>query len=406
MQIEKFTTGVLITSTLFSSTALSARDDWTVWLPETAAVPFIFSTETLGTTIGVAGLIKGVGQPNAGLVVSGLVSDKGSSITYLNYSNFQVGDFWLLGFDAYNGKYAGYDYFLGDGGDNDSAFESKIKTDGEEDRYNFSMRYIVPWGAAAYKGASAAMNPNRTVRGASPATSGITAINFEPFFHRRVLDTPESNHVPDSTWGMKFGFDWDNRNDVRNPSLGARFKLDITHSPSTSDGTQWTTVEIEQSHFFDLGEWKDVFKRQVLALDMYIADTPTWNDCETGQCQRPPEYAGITLGGLYRLRGYSAERFHGRSAIHYSAEYRVMPEWQPLGSLPVFNWYNVPWWQWVAFIDAGRVADEYNFKTLHTDMKWNAGAGVRFQIEGIVVRTEMAFGGEEGLFRVMVNQPF
>lgn len=407
MQVKRLVKlGVLCVSAFFTSVGVSARNDWTLWIPETAAVPFAFSTQTLGLTVGAAGIIKGIGQPNTGLILSGLVSDKGSSITFLSYNNLQVGDAWLLGLDAYNGKYAGYDYYIGDQGSNDSSYDDKIKTDGEEARYNFTMRYILPWGSASDDRARSAMNPNRTIEGSTPASSGITTLKIQPFYHRRTLDVPEAAHIPESTAGVRVGLDWDNRNDVRNPTLGSRFQVDLTHSPSTSDGTTWSTIELEHSNYFDFGNWQGVFQEQVLALDMYLADTPTWNDCDNGLCQRPPEYAGITLGGLYRLRGYSGERFHGRSAVHYSAEYRVLPEWQPLSSLPVFNWYDVPWWQWVAFADVGRVADEFNLKTLHTDLKWNVGAGIRFQVEGIVVRTEMAVGGEEGLFSVMVNQPF
>ena len=54
----------------------------------------------------------------------------------------------------------------------------------------------------------------------------------------------------------------------------------------------------------------------------------------------------------------------------------------------------------------GRVADNYNLNTLHDDMKWDVGGGVRFQVEGVVVRAELAKGGEESTFRVMINQPF
>ena len=83
-----------------------------------------------------------------------------------------------------------------------------------------------------------------------------------------------------------------------------------------------------------------------------------------------------------------------------------MPDWQPLEEWPIFNLYDVPWWQWVAFIDVGRVADEFSLSTLHEEMKWSSGGAIRFQVEGIVVRTEMSKGSEESLFRVMINQPF
>lgn len=81
----------------------------------------------------------------------------------------------------------------------------------------------------------------------------------------------------------------------------------------------------------------------------------------------------------------------------------MIPEWQPLSEWSAFNWYNVPWWQWVAFAVVGRVADSYNLSELHSDMKWSAGGAVRFQVEGVVVQTEMAWGSEESTFRVMVN---
>ena len=84
----------------------------------------------------------------------------------------------------------------------------------------------------------------------------------------------------------------------------------------------------------------------------------------------------------------------------------MLPEWQPLEDIPLINYYDLPWWQWVAFAEVGRVADEYDIKTLHTDMKWSLGGAVRFQVEGIVVRAELARGGDEGTFRVMINQPF
>ena len=58
------------------------------------------------------------------------------------------------------------------------------------------------------------------------------------------------------------------------------------------------------------------------------------------------------------------------------------------------------------FAEIGRVADEYDLKTLHTDMQWNLGLAARFQVEGIVVRAEYAKASDESAFRVMINQPF
>jgi outer membrane protein assembly factor BamA len=195
--------------------------------------------------------------------------------------------------------------------------------------------------------------------------------------------------------------DWDNRDSVRNPSKGSHTALTTTVGAQSWQSEElWTKVEFQNSQYFALGPLGELFDQQVLAFDFYTADTPNWNN------ERPPEQEQVSLGGLYRLRGYTSGRFHGRSAVHYSAEYRVIPEWQPLDEIPLLNYYDLPWWQWVFFAEAGRVADQYDLKTLHKDMKWNLGGAVRFQVEGIVVRAEYAQGADEGTFRVMINQPF
>ena len=58
------------------------------------------------------------------------------------------------------------------------------------------------------------------------------------------------------------------------------------------------------------------------------------------------------------------------------------------------------------FAEVGKVANEFDAQALHTDMHHTFGVGVRFEVENIVVRTELAFGSEDSEFWVMVNQPF
>ncbi|WP_375321653.1 hypothetical protein [Aliivibrio logei] len=386
----------------FFSNAFAEEDIWPTSLPETSAVPFMFSSESLGTTIGAAAVMKGVGQPQATLFAAGLYSNKGSYMTYLSANNFQVGHSWLVGANAYNANFKDMDYHLGSAGSNSSSVDDEVFTDGVESQYHLTANYILPIGNAKDIGAKAAYIPNREVKSYNPLESGVSSIELSPFYYSRVLSDVAGWDEPDANWGMKVNFDWDNRNSVRNTTHGSRTELDFTYSPETSAQEEWWTWEFQQSAFFDLGSLGDVINKQVLAFDFYVADTPSWQS----DSHQPPEYAGIKLGGLYRLRSYGSGRFHGRSAINYSAEYRVMPDWQPLEDWPIFNLYDVPWWQWVAFVDAGRVADEFSFSTLHDDMKWSVGGAIRFQVEGIVVRTELSKGTEESLFRVMINQPF
>ncbi|MDK9740201.1 hypothetical protein KI655_23155 [Vibrio sp. D404a] len=371
---------------------------------DSAFVPFYFSTETMGNTFGVAGVAKGVGQPQAALFGTALYSDKDSYVVFLSAFNYALSQNLLFSTQMYQARFNDNPYYLGDQGNNDSSDSDKTITDGMEQNYQAEFKYLLPWGNVAEHGLLGAFQPIKDVSFASPLESGVSSIIFTPFYTSRELK--EFNETEKAT-GFNLSFDWDNRDSTRNPTKGSHSMLKLTTGAEDwSEGDPWFKWTFQNSQYYALGPLGDWFDQQVLAFDFYTSDTPTWDNCSGQECARPPETEQARLGGLYRLRGYTGGRFHGRSAVHYSAEYRVLPDWQPLEDIPLINYYDLPWWQWVAFAEVGRVADEYDVKTLHTDMKWSLGGAVRFQVEGIVVRAELARGGDEGTFRVMINQPF
>jgi len=54
----------------------------------------------------------------------------------------------------------------------------------------------------------------------------------------------------------------------------------------------------------------------------------------------------------------------------------------------------------------GRVADRWNLQELHTNVKWDAGGGIRLMTAKVVVRADAAYS-EEGLhIWAMVGQAF
>ncbi|WP_039988239.1 BamA/TamA family outer membrane protein [Vibrio owensii] len=386
-------------ASLFLSPQLIAKEK------DSAFVPFYFSTETMGSTIGLAGVAKGVGQPQAALFGMGLYSEKDSYVGFLSAFNYALSPNLLFSTQMYQARFNDNPYYLGDQGSNNSSTEDKTVTNGDEENYKLEFKYLLPWGNVREHGLLGAFQPVRDVSFASPVDSGVSSIIFTPFYSSRELDI--YNDKKEEATGFSLTFDWDNRDSVRNTTRGSHTSFDLTTgAESLQSEDLWLKWEFQNSQYYSLGPLGDWFDQQVLAFDFYTADTPTWNKCDVLMCARPPEQEQVRLGGLYRLRGYTAGRYHGRSAIHYSAEYRVLPDWQPLDDIPLINYYDLPWWQWVAFVEVGRVADDYDLKTLHEDMKWNVGGAVRFQVEGIVVRAEMAKGADEGTFRVMINQPF
>lgn len=386
-------------ASLFLSSQLIAKEK------DSAFVPFYFSTETMGSTIGLAGVAKGVGQPQAALFGMGLYSEKDSYVGFLSAFNYALSPNLLFSTQMYQARFNDNPYYLGDQGSNNSSTEDKTVTNGDEENYKLEFKYLLPWGNVREHGLLGAFQPVRDVSFASPVDSGVSSIIFTPFYSSRELDI--YNDKKEEATGFSLTFDWDNRDSVRNTTRGSHTSFDLTTgAESLQSEDLWLKWEFQNSQYYSFGPLGDWFDQQVLAFDFYTADTPTWNKCDGLMCARPPEQEQVRLGGLYRLRGYTAGRYHGRSAIHYSAEYRVLPDWQPLDDIPLINYYDLPWWQWVAFVEVGRVADDYDLKTLHEDMKWNVGGAVRFQVEGIVVRAEMAKGADEGTFRVMINQPF
>ncbi|WP_394158334.1 BamA/TamA family outer membrane protein [Vibrio campbellii] len=386
-------------ASLFLSPQIVAKEK------DSAFVPFYFSTETLGSTVGLAGVAKGVGQPQAALFGMGLYSEKDSYVGFLSAFNYALSSNLLFSTQMYQARFNDNPYYLGEQGSNSSSTEDKTVTNGDEENYKLEFKYLLPWGNVREHGLLGAFQPVRDVSFASPVDSGVSSIIFTPFYSSRELDI--YNEKKEEATGFSLTFDWDNRDSVRNTTRGSHTSFDLTTgAESLQSEDLWLKWEFQNSQYYSLGPLGDWFDQQVLAFDFYTADTPTWNKCDGAVCARPPEQEQARLGGLYRLRGYTAGRYHGRSAIHYSAEYRVLPDWQPLDDIPLINYYDLPWWQWVAFAEVGRVADDYDLKTLHEDMKWNVGGAVRFQVEGIVVRAEIAKGADEGTFRVMINQPF
>ncbi len=410
--------GFLGTATLHASEELVTPS------PEMAGVPFVFSSEDWGLAYGAAGIITGIGQPQMSLFGTVIGSDNGTLMGYVGLYNLMIPgadqllfdlNIWKADFTETNYYQAGNTQFPGEqSGSNDSSFDNYIRTGAREQDIKLSAKYVLPIGAGTDGALPSIMKRNSGYDAAgiiwNPRLSGITTLEIQPFYQSQELEKYKSESVSDHVAGARFILEYDNRNSSHLPTHGSNTILTYTRDWGSSNRPEWSTIELEFSQFFDLGS-NDYMNQRVIGFNAWIADTPTWNDSTDingeRQFNRAPSYAGITLGGWDKLRGYSSQRFSGRSAISYSLEYRMMPSWQPLENMPVLGpLYEMPWWQWTLFADAGRVSDQFNLSELHDDMKLSVGGGIRFKVEGVTVRTEVASGSEDWYFRVFVNQPF
>ena len=390
-----------------------------------SAVPYVFKSEDWGTAGGASGIVKGLFQPQLAVFATGIVSDNGSWLGFVGMNNLMIPGFnqWLVDVNLLSSYYDETNYYVSghpgfpdeQAGSNDSSADNFIRTSGRESHYQFRLRYVLPIGGGTDGALAGLMHRKGETTSDScgqwnPFENGFTTLEFQPFYQRQDLGKAIPEEDDTTVTGLRIQLDYDNRDSSQEPTQGSHLKFTNTHGFENDTRASWSTWELGFSQFYNLGA-SALMREQVVALNAWVADTPTWNDMMTingeTEYRRPSSFAGISMGGLTRLRGYATNRFHGRSAVSYSAEYRVKPQWQPLQGVPLLgDWYDLPWWQWIVFVDVGRVADTFSASELHTDMKYNVGAGIRFKAEGVTGRVELAAGEEGSRLVAFINQPF
>ncbi len=166
------------------------------------------------------------------------------------------------------------------------------------------------------------------------ADSGVSSIIFTPYTARELEGL---NNTEEAT-GFSLALDWDNRDSTLQLQLKVlilTFKF-TTGAESWSNDDLWLKWTFQKQSVFRIRGLGDLFDQQVVALDFYTADTPILGITVLGRIARvhlrqnkldlvdcndwEAILVGVTTGVLQFIL----------------AEYRVIPDWQPLGDIP-FN---------------------------------------------------------------------
>jgi hypothetical protein len=241
----------------------------------------------------------------------------------------------------------------------------------------------------------------------NPWQSGLTYLELMPFYRSQHVDNDDVE-IEQATNGLEVSLFYDNRDIGSNPSQGQAVRLRLSRDFGALDSSDsWTSVGGEFDQYYSLGE-SGRWRQRVVALNAWTSYSPTWTLQADGRVDnRPPGFSGATLGGLWRLRAYPAQRFNDKAGIYYAAELRMIPEWNPMQYLPALQErVGVQWFQVVPFVEVGRVAPDWDFAELHQDMKWDAGVGIRAWAKGMVARVDLAYSEEGFGVQMMVSQPF
>ena len=194
-------------------------------------------------------------------------------------------------------------------------------------------------------------------RSLNPLESGRAFVDFRPFYRSQQIDGDDISTTI-STNGVDLGLTWDNRDFPTNPARGQNVTLALSRDfGAFNSSDSWTVWQAEVDQYFELSTCPHV-RQAVLALNAWSAGSPSWEQRADGLvANRPLAYAGATLGGLWRMRAYPAQRFNDRAAIYYAAELRVIPKWNPFEAWLTFQSYaDVEWLQFVPFVELGQVA--------------------------------------------------
>jgi len=304
----------------------SINDKRTGWLP------YAFATDSLGTAIGVGGFTAGTLQPQASLFGTAFVTSNNSALLSGSLNNYRLGNsrfftdtFLLVDHFTDQRFYADIDLDPSQpkSGSNDSDADDFITGVSNEVTFNYTLKYSLPIGNAKNDPISVYhLNHGFVESGPiggrewNPLTSGKTTLATRFFYTYRDLDDfGEEEQLQAKTNGLDFWIEYDNTDFPRNPTSGSRQQFKVSRDFGWFDSSNsWTNLELDTSKYFNLGTsgW---FNQQVLALNFWTSNTPTWEtDPQNPQqvTHRPPPNYGSELGGFDRMRAYPS----GRSPVY------------------------------------------------------------------------------------------
>ena len=395
---------------------------------ETLLLPYVFSTDDLGTVFGVGAMVTGLHQQQMSLggTVFGGGETKGLALGLWDYRLFDTQRFFISAIGL-AGKYPlmrAYSPLPNEvtpagtarQGANNSSVDGFVENSGTSNWWEVKLEYVLPigkakkTGMASYQLQGGLLTENNEVASWNPLETG-TSVFVARQFNRYQLYQNEVGDIEGAVHALELGFLYDNTDFPKNPSQGSSQYLSFTYNPQwLKSNDDWTLIEFEASKYFSFGATRFA-KQNILALNMWASYSPSWNVIydEQGNSvveNNAPFLEGATLGGMYRMRGFRQNRFHDKAAIYATAEYRMTLDYNPIANISWLKFLNLDWFQTVLYVEGGRVAPTFSSSALFTDWKTDIGVSLRALTAGIVVRLDITASKEATTTWLMVGHPF
>ncbi|CAM3176140.1 BamA/TamA family outer membrane protein [Vibrio rarus] len=391
------------------------------------ALPYLFSSETMGLNVGVGGVIQGVGQEQLvlGATTWAGAESYGVSAGLWNYRPW----FANRAFVSIAGMYAYFPdqraYTNGQlpwpsdtprPGSSGSSPDDFIQGEGFSNWLDIKVEYVLPIGSAKddptahyhLRNGLLVNGPSKTYW--NPLQTGSTVILARQFNRYQSYKAANGNEKDGDLSAVELGIQYDNTDFAPNPSMGSRQYIGYTFEGTIiSPENSWDFVELDLSQYLSIGDsqWA---RQRIFAFNFWTGYSPSWSiafdDNQSSTLNAPPYNEGATLGGYNRMRGYDVNRFHDKASLYAAAEYRYTLRYNPIKDVSWLQFLNIDWFQLVAFAEAGQVAPSYDIAELTSDMKFDGGFAVRALAAGLVVRFDYALSEEGQYMWFMINQPF
>lgn len=398
---------------------------------KTTILPFAFYNNSQGIVVGGFMGMKSFVQKETFLKIGAMISEKKTYYGFIQLESFQLPLFPRIFIrpDIYVGKVKELELYLGETesdyispGGNYSTPKNKVVLEGFDQWYEVNIKYLLPIGDGKDKPIiNPKFNIGQLVSGETggthwnPLKSGRSFVESKLIY--RHMDFENDDLIFNTkTLALELSLTHENVDYYFNPSIGSIKRLSYSFDwGAVGSENKFDAVKIDCRIYIPLNDTKANNLPCVLAFNFITMDTPSWNkydlitDSEGNQTKifhRPQLFVSANLGGVKKLRAYNAFRFYDRSMIYYSAEIRKTLEWNPLNYFSLTKSIGVDFFQLVGFADIGRVAPHWKINTLHTDMKWSIGGGLRAYMGGLVARVDVAKGKDDIMVQMFIDHPF
>ncbi len=397
------------------------------YAPGTVAVPIGYYSSGWGGAGGVAGYCNGLFQPQLQEYEFLLGSSNGSYGGVIGIDSLQLrpvdrlfldGSFTFFRTERDQNTINGDPrYHNQNAGENKSTENDYVESPSNDFVGDFTFKYLLPIG----NGRGPIVNVYRLHDGLldsgasggdgfDPFRSGRTFLEVTPGFEYMDIRSPSAPRQQWDTNNLQLSAVYDNRDWPITPARGNLTTLSVTRDFGyLASSNTWTNLSAEFAEYVPLGQ-SDLFRQEVLALDGWTSYSPTWHQNgrpgDLSISGAPPFYDGAVLGGADKMRGFPQDRFHDRAGIYGCAELRVIPYWDPLREVRAFQSADIAWMQFVGFVEVGRVADEYTFDKLFSQMRADGGVGLRILTHDTAVRFDIAASNEGFQFWANLDQSF